>query len=474
MARTNHILITGAARQTLESVRDRLEGRGFDVELVDDSADCVRRFSGDGADLVIACLPLKGAGGVDLVRGLREIDPRVTVVMAGCDHQVLGAAEAFSVDAFEYLEELPQNMNDLLAAVGGALGSRRGDAQLRYMRQRESSRSGWASVVGTSTEMRDVVDTVRRVSERTTRGMPPTILIRGETGTGKGLLAKCIHYNGVRRNQALVELNCAAIPSQLLESELFGYERGAFTDAKTSKAGLFETAHLGTLFLDEIGSLTIDLQAKLLTAIEEKRIRRLGGRHSVQVDVQIIAAAHADLSKRVQRAEFREDLYHRLNVVSVMLPPLRRRGQDKLILARAFIETMSREYGMPTRTLTSDAEEYIMAYGWPGNVRELRNQVERVLLLASDGASLGRGDFDRPSTSMPPPSDRPASAPVSLPAEVFSAKAFSAEGLGLEEIERELIKYALARFEGNVSQAARHLKVSRQTLIYRIRKHELA
>lgn len=463
-------MITGADRLTVENVRDRLEGRGFDVELFDDGADCIRRFSGDGADLVIACLPLKGAGGLDFVRGLREVDPRLSVVVAGRDQQILGAAEAFSVDAFEYIEELPQSMNDLLAAVGGALGSRRGDAQLRYLRQRESSRSSWASVVGTSSEMRDVVDTVRRVSERTTRGMPPTILIRGETGTGKGLLAKCIHYNGVRRNQALVELNCAAIPSQLLESELFGYERGAFTDAKTSKAGLFETAHLGTLFLDEIASLTIDLQAKLLTSIEEKRIRRLGGRHSVQVDVQIIAAAHADLSKKVHRGEFREDLYHRLNVVSVMLPPLRRRGEDKLVLARAFIDTMSREYGMPTPTLNRDAEEYIMEYPWPGNVRELRNQIERVLLLANEGVSLVRADFDRPSTSMPPPSDRPSTsaAPSS-----GSPLAFSAEGLGLEEIERELIKFALARFEGNVSQAARHLKVSRQTLIYRIKKHDL-
>src|SRR6185295_5678777 len=201
---------------------------------------------------------------------------------------------------FEYVDEPNGDMSDLLAAVGAALGSRRGDMQLRWLKERDAVGASWSAIAGTSPEMREVVDTVRRVCERTTRGAPPTILVRGETGCGKGLLAKCVHYNGVRRNHAFVEINCAAIPATLLEAELFGYERGAFTDAKSSRAGLFETAHQGTLFLDEIGSLSIDLQAKLLTAIEEKRVRRLGGRDNILLDVQIIAASHNELKESVR------------------------------------------------------------------------------------------------------------------------------------------------------------------------------
>jgi two-component system response regulator AtoC len=352
-------------------------------------------------------------------------------------------------------------MSDLLAAVGVALGSRRGDIQLRWLKERDAVGASWAAIAGTSPEMREVVETIRRVCDRTTRGAPPTILIRGETGCGKGLLAKCIHYNGVRRNHAFVEINCAAIPATLLEAELFGYERGAFTDAKSSRAGLFETAHQGTLFLDEIGSLPVDLQAKLLTAIEEKRVRRLGGRETIHLDLQVIAASHSDLKQNVRSGTFRADLYHRLNVVSVTLPPLRRRGQDKLILARMFMESMSRQYGIPVPKLGDDAEKYILEYTWPGNVRELKNQIERILLLGN-GDVISRQHFDH--GSIPPPSGRPPDFAIPMPD----------EGIGLEEVERDLIRRALERFSGNVSRAARYLKVSRQTLIYRIKKHRLA
>lgn len=458
--RPHQVLAAGSDASLLESIRSRLSTRGHHLELLD-GTDCVARFSAEGADLVILCLPLREGGAADVVRALRSIDPRVVIVITGRDPQIPGAAEAFGLDAFEYIEDPAKDMNDLLAAVGSALGSRRGDVQLRYLKQRDASGSSWSTLVGNSIEMQDVVDVLRRVAERTTRGSPPTILIRGETGTGKGLLAKCAHYNGVRRNQAFVELNCAAIPATLLESELFGVERGAFTDARTSRAGLFETAHLGTLFLDEIGSMTPDLQAKLLTAIEEKKIRRLGGRQSVLVDVQIIAASHADLGEKVKSGAFRPDLYHRLNVVSVTIPPLRKRGQDKILLAETFMTSMCREYGIPLRRLSDEARAYILEYAWPGNVRELRNQIERILLLGNDEV-IERHHFERPSNLPPPPSDRPGFALI-LPE----------DGIGLDEVERELIRRALDKFDGNVSRAARYLKVTRQTLIYRIKKHRL-
>jgi DNA-binding NtrC family response regulator len=444
----------------LDRVRERLAGRGYDVEVDQSASECVRKFSSQGAELVIACLPLADGAGSDLLRGLHEVDTRIKVVVTGRDAQVQGAADAFRLGAFEYVEETNSDMNDLLAAVGVALGSRRGDVQLRWLKEREAVGASWSVIAGTSAEMREVIDTIRRVCDRTTRGAAPTILIRGETGCGKGLLAKCIHYNGVRRNQAFVEINCAAIPATLLEAELFGYERGAFTDAKSSRAGLFETAHQGTLFLDEIGSVPTDLQAKLLTAIDEKRVRRLGGRESIHLDIQVIAASHDDLKENVRTGAFRADLYHRLNVVSVMLPPLRRRGQDKLILARMFLENMSLQYGIPVPQLADDAEKYILEYTWPGNVRELKNQIERILLLGN-GEAISRNHFDQGSTPPPPPR------------ESGFAFAMPDEGIGLEEVERELIRRALDRFQGNVSRAARYLKVSRQTLIYRIKKHRL-
>jgi DNA-binding NtrC family response regulator len=446
----------------LERVRGRLVERGYEVELFRATADCVQRFSSHGAELVIVSLPLEDASGSELLRTLHDTDARLKVVVIGHDDQVRDAADAFRLGAFEYVDAVNGDMTELLSAVGVALGSRRGDMQLRWMKERDAIGATWSSIAGTSPEMRAVVDTVRRVCERTTRGVAPTILVRGETGSGKGLLAKCIHYNGVRRNQAYIEVNCAAIPASLLEAELFGYERGAFTDAKTSRAGLFETADGGTLFLDEVGSLPIDLQAKLLTSIEEKRVRRIGGRESIHLDIQIIAAAHNDLKENVRSGSFRADLYHRLNVISVTLPPLRRRGNDKLILARMFIETMSRQYGIPVPSLAADAEAYILEYTWPGNVRELKNQIERILLLGN-GDSILRRHFDQ--GSVPPPSTSTRAPALALP--------MPDDGIGLEEVERELIKRALARFQGNVSRAARYLKVSRQTLIYRIKKHRL-
>ncbi len=468
MSRESHILAVGGDPKPKAALFDRLVARGHRVEQADSAVACIERFGKDGADLVIACLPLVGGGGGDLLRGLREIDARVPVVVVGRDPQIANAGDAFRENAFEYIEDFERDSDELLAAIGAALGSRRGDAQLRYLREREATASSWSSLIGSSQAMRDVGDVLRRVCERTTKGSPPTILLLGETGTGKGLVAKCVHYNGVRRNQAFVELNCAAIPGSLIESELFGHERGAFTDARTSRAGLFETAHRGTLFLDEIGALPLDLQTKLLTALEERKIRRLGGRQPIHVDVQIIAATHPGLSERVKNQTFRADLYHRLNVVSVTIPPLRRRGDDVIQLAESFLARMCRDYGTPPLRLTEAAQEYVREYHWPGNVRELKNQIERLVLLVN-GDEIDSHHFDRPS--LPPPSTRspipPAAVPHPTPLPDFD------EGLGLEEVERELIRRALTRHEGNVSRAARALKVSRQTLMYRMKKHGL-
>jgi transcriptional regulator with PAS, ATPase and Fis domain len=310
------------------------------------------------------------------------------------------------------------------------------------------------------------VSVLQQVCARSQRGATPTIFLGGETGTGKGFFAKCVHSNGVRKNRPFVEVNCAALPGSLIEAELFGYERGSFTDAKTGRTGLFETADGGTLFLDEIGAVPLDLQAKLLTAIEEKRVRRLGARTSASIDVQIIAATHADLRRMVREGTFREDLFHRLNVVSVTIPPLRERGEDVILLGESFLQMFCREYAMPCRRLGPDAKEWMLKYSWPGNVRELKNQIERVVLLADD--EIVRGSHFHGS------SDMPKSVHVEKEGRGELRVTLPSAGVPLADLEREILRQALQQCEGNVSRASRFLSISRQTFIYRMKKHGLS
>ncbi len=321
-------------------------------------------------------------------------------------------------------------------------------------------------LVGGSAVMQRAVGMLQQVCRRTSHGGAPTILLSGETGTGKGFLARRIHENGARHARAFVEINCAALPPTLVEAELFGHERGAFTDAKQQRIGLFEAASGGTLFLDEVGTLPLDLQAKLLTVIEEKRVRPVGSRKSTVVDVQIITATHENLEQAAKQGRFRYDLFHRLNVVAVSVPPLRERDDDALLLARHFIASVCREYGIPERSLSESACDWIRNYSWPGNVRELRNRIERIILLENDNTIRADhfGPYEQPTSGTFRISDSPAGLRVVLPA----------DGVPLEELERAVLREALKQCGGNVSRAARFLSISRQTLIYRMKKHGLS
>jgi two-component system, NtrC family, response regulator AtoC len=461
------ILVIGGDEQALEVIKKGCAQRGHVAKLAHSGAEGLKVHRDEGAELVIVQLPVPDMPGSTLMRQLRGQDPRITMVAAGKDQTVQGAPDALQLGAVEYLPEPARDPHELLSIIGVALGARKTDAQLRYLRKKDASEAEWQTIVGQCQAMRKVFAVVRQVCQRTAIGGTPIILITGETGTGKGMIAKSIHYNSARRSRAYVDVNCAAIPATLLESEIFGHERGAFTDARAARAGLFETADGGTLFLDEIGTLPPDLQAKLLTVIEEKRVRRLGGGVPKKVDVQVIAATNRDLIAMVRRGEFREDLYHRLNVVSIVLPPLRERNGDKVLLANAFLRSMCQEYGLPERKLSEEAKQAISQYSWPGNVRELRNAIERIVMLEEDDV-VQPEHFTFTTHAAPKPTmeigvEAGGALRVSLPEHGFS----------LEALEREILRQALERCGGNVSHAARYLAISRQTMIYRMKKFQL-
>jgi|SRR5438552_2541446 len=364
-------------------------------------------------------------------------DVPIIAVGAATGHRL--AAQAVAAGATDYFA-LPDDRDALRAVVAAAVARRRATLARIALARLEGQAHAFREMVGESPALRATLERAARVLPHA----DATVLITGETGTGKELLARAVHYGGPRAAAPFIELNCAAIPAQLLESELFGHERGAFTDAKTAKPGLFEAADGGTLLLDEINRLAPELQAKLLRALEEKTIRRLGATQSRKVDVRIIAATNAELVSEVRDGRFREDLFYRLNVISLHLPALRERGEDVLLLAGAFLTRFSTQYGLPQPPLTPEARRALLAHAWPGNVRELRNAVERALLLSPPGA-LDLGELA--------PAETPVARSGDLP---FPAR--------LDDIVRAAARAMLETTGGNRSDAARRLGISRSRL----------
>jgi len=376
---------------------------------------------------------------IDLITEFDKSNP-VLLVGASTDHR-LGSA-AVRAGARDYFA-LPGDLDALRRTLEREGRERRGASEGGRFAAAERLASGFAAIVGHSEPMRRALDQARRVA----RHGSVTVLITGETGTGKELLARAIHYEGPRATGPFVEINCAAIPASLLESELFGHEKGAFTGAIATKPGLFELAHGGTLFLDEIGTMPIELQAKLLRALESREIRRVGGQRTHRLEVRVIAATHGDLRSAIARGEFREDLFYRLNVVALSLPPLRERLQDVEQLAEVFLERLAATYGMPVPPLTPALRAALHAHRWPGNVRELRNTIERGLVLSP------RGSLDADALFA---SDAPVSAPTGSGGLPFPAD--------LATINRAAARSMVEYTGGNKSEAARRLGISRPRL----------
>jgi DNA-binding NtrC family response regulator len=395
--------------------------------------------------------------GIELLRRIRDFDPSIPVVIMTAYGTIEGAVEAVKLGAFDYLKK-PVDLEELKLLADRARETSQLKQELSYYRRRAAREVPFGQVIGESAAIRSVLEQARQIAAL---NETPPVLITGETGTGKGLVAHTIHASGPRSAKPFIEVNCTALPATLMEAELFGHERGAFTDAKESRPGLFEAAEGGFIFLDEVGDVELSLQGKLLKAVEDRTVRRVGGIRDRRIDVRILAATNRDLEREAGQERFRRDLYFRLAVILLRLPPLRERGDDILFLADHFLSRFSAKYGKEVPRMEARARDLLLAYPWPGNVRELSHVIERAVLW-SRGQTL---DAEHLSLTTPPgPPPDPAAAAPGTPAP-------PPPGMDLERWERSIIEQAMREADGNQTRAAQRLGISRDTLRYRLKKH---
>jgi DNA-binding NtrC family response regulator len=433
------------------SLAERLRADGHEVVEAATAADAIDKAQA-GVDLALLDYKLPDDDGLSVLRRIREIDPDTLVIMLTAHKGVETVVDAMKAGAFDYATK-PFDLDDVAMRVARALETTRLRRELRQLQSSMAAPFGIGSIIGESAPMQKLKALVRRVASSPSS----TVLLTGESGTGKDLIAKVIHYLSSRAGRPFVNITASAMPEHLLESEMFGHERGAFTDARQQKRGLLEQADEGTLFLDEIGEMVPALQAKLLRFLEEKTFRRVGGNVDIHVDVRVVAATNRDLDDQVKSGKFREDLFYRLNVLRIEVPPLRDRIDDLPLLAQHFVGMFAREFKRPVRTLNPAAEAALRAYKWPGNVRELRNLIERAVLLA-EGASLNPADFDSLHTSR------------GKPADAHTGFALPAGGVNLDDVEKTLVVQALERTHGNQTRAAALLGLHRDQIRYRMEK----
>jgi len=435
------------------TLRESLAGEGYVVHEAADVAEGMREFERHAIDCAILDHRLPDGDGFELLRTFKEQAPDVPVILMTAYSTIQKAVEAMRMGAFTYVNK-PFETDEMVLSVRTALETTRLRREVQALRRLHQA-EGLADVIGEDGSMREVVDLVRKLAA----SQANTVLLLGESGTGKGLVARALHNASPRRDKPFLTITCTAIPETLLESELFGHERGAFTDAKTSKPGLFEVADGGTVFLDEIGDLPFGLQAKLLQVLEDRRFKRLGGVRDITVDVRVVAATNADLEGAVRDGRFRTDLFYRLNTFPIRLPPLRERAEDIPVLLRFFIDKFNKEFNKQVTGVDDDAMAALMRHPWPGNVRELRNAVERAMILGP-GPTLTNKDFVF--------SLEVAGDPVQGGGRLLS---LPAEGLDMEELERDLVRQALEKSGGNQSRAAQLLGMSRDQIRYRVEKY---
>jgi DNA-binding NtrC family response regulator len=433
------------------SLRERLRTEGYDILEAGTGKAALDQFK-TGVDLVLLDYRLPDIDGLTILREMKKLDPDILVILLTSFVSVETAVEAMKLGAFHFANK-PFNLDEVAATVARALETTRLRREVKQLRANEARPYSLRAIVGESESM----ETLRQLIAKVAASPASTVLLTGESGTGKDLVAKTIHYSSTRSSRPFMNITCSALPEQLLESELFGHERGAFTDARMQKRALHESADGATVFLDEIGEMVPALQAKLLRFLEEKSFKRVGGAADISVDVRVVAATNRNLEEQVAKGEFRSDLYYRLNVLPIRLPPLREHPEDVSHLVRFFIDGFNREFKKRVIGLSPVAETLLKTYGWPGNVRELRNVVERAMLLA-EGDRLEVSDFGalKTGTGSGDPFDLPAS------------------GVDLEDLERSLVVQALRRAGGNQTKAAALLGINRDQIRYRIEKFGLS
>lgn len=441
-----------------ESLRRVLEFRlheaGFEVVMAGDGLAALDLFLQRSVECLITDLRMPGLTGLELLQRAGAIRSEIPVVVITAYGDMETAVEAMRAGAFDFITK-PFNHEQILLTVRKALTYGSTLAENRTLRRLVHERFRIEGIVGDSPRMREVLDRVARVAR-----VDATVLITGESGTGKELIAKAIHVGGARQGKPFIAVNCAAIPENLIESELFGYKRGAFTGAIADSRGHFEEAHKGTLFLDEVSAMPLGLQAKLLRVLQEGEITRLGESSARKVDVRIVAATNRNLRTMIEDESFREDLYYRLAVVPIELPALRERREDIPLLAEHFLKQACEHHGYGNLKLSPEVFARISAYAFPGNVRELENLIERMVVLARGGV-LTLEDLPE---HVRRPSAHAANVSLNLPP----------EGLSIEEVEREIIRQALQMHDGNQTRTARYLDITRSALIYRMQKHGLS
>ncbi len=449
------ILVTDDNELIRETLQKALVDEGYEVSLAESGEACLKAVNSGDIDLILLDMRLPDMSGIDVLGSVRETNPEMIVIMMTAYGDIDSVKKALARGAFDFIHK-PVKARAIASIIKMALEIRNLRQEIQQTIYDNKERYGYHNIIGRSEPLQKVLEVLARVANSDAS----TILIEGASGTGKSLVAKCLHYNSMRAYQPFVEINCASIPGNLLESELFGHEAGAFTDAKKMKKGLVELAHRGTLFMDEIGEMSPALQAKVLQVIEDKTFRRVGGEKKIEVDVRIIAATNRDLKKAIEEKAFRPDLYYRLNVINIRLPSLQERREDILPLAEHFISLFSTEFHKPLKQISDEARGLLVNYHWPGNIRELLNIIERIMILEDDTVIQPR--------HLTLKMDGEKAAPSS------DSLAHAEGGLnyieGTRNFQSSLISRALEQTAGNKTAAARLLGLSRLGLYHQMKK----
>ncbi|MCK4536464.1 MAG: sigma-54-dependent Fis family transcriptional regulator [Desulfuromonadales bacterium] len=435
------------------SLEQSLVKQGYDVTTAANGEDALQFIQEESPELVLLDIQLPGLDGLEVLEKVKEIDEDILVIMVTALGVLETAVKAMRMGAYDYINK-PFNLDELSIIIKKALDTKELRKEVAHLRSTQTSKYGIENIIGNSRHMQQVLEMVRKVA----KSDASTVLIQGESGTGKELIARAIHFESSRRDKPFMAINCAAMPETLLESELMGHEKGAFTDAKAQKKGLFEIADGGTLFLDEIGDMDVGMQAKLLRILEERTFRRIGGTKEIPVDVRIVSATNQELLKKIEEKSFRNDLYYRLQVIPIYLPSLRERPDDIMPLVDFFIEHYNREFGKTVKGISKMARKFLEEYEWPGNVRELRNIIERAIILESEETLM----LEHLPGEMVSRAGESGSGPMNL--------RIPPEGIDIEDVERELIRQSLEIAEGNQSKAAKKLNLGIDAFRYRMKK----